>query len=232
MLSDYIIQAIKKIGAVLLEDQGKTPFTILTYRHGNFGPAWLGPLRRWFFPSPLQSNWRLYLAQPMKNADPVSTIVFVQNILDSTLYSVGTRVFSDALLAHLAQRFVLTRTDRDFRVDIEPGSGSAQRLHLHAGQSVSATLPGCFGGLFANWEAAVSTVCKQDGAVCQLPGSDLLAFARIDLPIDVRQVQPFELLSGGLNCPLLLTLDAQPEALCFLLPSVRFRVLSERVLHG
>ena len=52
-------------GLELWEKDGKTLFTILTYRHGSFGPSFLGPFRRLFL-SPLQSNWRLYL----KSAPP------------------------------------------------------------------------------------------------------------------------------------------------------------------
>ncbi len=36
-------------------------FTLLTYRHGHFGPGLLGPLRQ-LLPSPVQSNWRIYVA--------------------------------------------------------------------------------------------------------------------------------------------------------------------------
>src|SRR5262249_51707552 len=39
-------------------------FTFLTYRHGHFGPALLGPLRR-LLPSPVQSNWRVYVRDPV-----------------------------------------------------------------------------------------------------------------------------------------------------------------------
>lgn len=214
-------------GAKLLEAGGKTPFTILSYRHGHFGPAFLGVLRR-LFPSPLQSNWRLYLAQPIAGADAVSTVAFVQNVLSSQLYALCTRVFSDALLAHLAQRFVLTRSAQEVRVEIDPGAGSAPRLQVLARASVNATLPHGFAEHYPSWEAAVLALCLQDAAVCQIPDSARLAFARIDLPVELQHVQPFTLLSS--DCPMLAALAAEPEALCFFLPSVRFRVLSERVI--
>ena len=44
-------------GVTLHERNGQTILTVLTYRHGHFGPAMLGPLRK-LFPSPLQGNWR------------------------------------------------------------------------------------------------------------------------------------------------------------------------------
>jgi len=79
-------------GYALWQRDGKTPFTILTYRHGNFGPAFLGPLRR-MMPSPLQSNWRLYGAQP-------NQVFFVKNVMSSFLHALGTRMFSDVLQTH------------------------------------------------------------------------------------------------------------------------------------
>ena len=48
-------------GVSLIQEGGHTLLTVLTYRHGHFGPAFLGPLRK-LLPSPLQSNWRVYLA--------------------------------------------------------------------------------------------------------------------------------------------------------------------------
>lgn len=48
-------------GVSLIQKGGHTLLTVLTYRHGHFGPAFLGPLRK-LLPSPLQSNWRVYLA--------------------------------------------------------------------------------------------------------------------------------------------------------------------------
>lgn len=230
MVDIALAQRLAPPGAILLEHQGKTPFTILSYRHGGFGPACLGMLRRWCFPSPLQSNWRLYLAEPMPGGDPVATVIFVKNVLDSTLYAVGTRIFSDALQAHLAHRFVLSNTARDFRVEIDPGAGSAPRLRLHAQSSVSTHLPRCFSGLYSNWEAAVMDLCRQEAALCEIPGGNHIALARIDLPIDVHQVQPYQLLTGT-ECPLLATLNPDAEALCFVLPQVRFQVLSERLLN-
>lgn len=50
-------QKLVPAGVTLWQRDGKTPFTVLTYRHGHFGPALPGPLRK-LLPSPLQSNWR------------------------------------------------------------------------------------------------------------------------------------------------------------------------------
>lgn len=100
--------------------------TMLTYRHRHFGPAFLGPLRR-LFPSPLQSNWRLYVRQlpqvaqgadipreQVSNGQTVEGVVlFLKNVLSSWLFAAGSRLTSDALPSHLAQIFAhdVTRAD-------------------------------------------------------------------------------------------------------------------------
>lgn len=71
--------ALAPAGARLWECEGKTPFTILSYRHGHFGPRLAGPARR-LFPSPAQSNWRLYLAAPLPGGPAVPTVAFVHNV--------------------------------------------------------------------------------------------------------------------------------------------------------
>ena len=84
-------------GLRLWQHNGLTPLTVLTYRHGDFGPEAAGPMR-WLFGSPLQSNWRLYLQDD--EGIPAS-VLFLSNIVDSTLYAAGARL-SDALPTHLA----------------------------------------------------------------------------------------------------------------------------------
>ena len=84
--------------------EGLTPLSILTYRHGHFGPAFVGPLRRVML-SPIQSNWRVYLspeppAHPDRPALPRDAIAFISTALDSTLYTLGSRLGSDGLPSH------------------------------------------------------------------------------------------------------------------------------------
>lgn len=71
-------------GLELWSSNGLTPFTILTYRHGNFGPSALGPIRR-LSGSPIQSNWRLYLQKSDETEFPERTVLFVKNIMNSSL---------------------------------------------------------------------------------------------------------------------------------------------------
>ncbi len=224
-------------GARLWSYQGRTPFTVLTYRHGHFGPRWMGPLRR-LMPSPLQSNWRLYLAEPLADAPPLPTVAFVYNVMDSLAHVAGTRLFSDALPSHLSASFDFRVTADEAIVDIAPGDGSAPRLAaraVRAARAGDAVLSPPWSGMFNGWSDAVVRLASQDAAVVEVPTAvgapGRAALATIALPVDVASVEPLLLDTHTLDCPLLQRLDADPEALCFLLPSVRFSALSERLLR-
>ncbi|MGN6111390.1 MAG: hypothetical protein ACTHOC_00005, partial [Luteimonas sp.] len=119
-------------GVAIVDRAGLTLFTILTYRHGHFGAKCLGPLRR-LCPSPLQSNWRLYVEALPGGAPPARTVsaptvLFLRNVFDSPLYALGSRLASDALPSHLARGFVHRRSGDGYETRIEPGVGSAPAL--------------------------------------------------------------------------------------------------------
>jgi uncharacterized protein YqjF (DUF2071 family) len=215
-------------GMRLWERDGKTLLTILTYRHGNFGPASMGRFRR-ILPSPMQSNWRLYLANEEGNTAGVRTVYFLKNIMDSALYAFGTRMFSDIMQTHLADRFAYDIGREMAGLDIRSGAGSAPELSFRAVARESGHLAPAFGRLFASWQAAVTDIALQDAAVCQADRHDRLVVAGIDLPIDVAQVLPFEVSAGSLECPFLDQFSTVEGPLCFVVPRVKFRVLSERL---
>ena len=225
-------------GARLWSHQGRTPLTVLTYRHGHFGPRWMGPLRR-LMPSPLQSNWRLYLAEPLSDAPPIPTVAFVYNMMDSLAHVAGTRLFSDVLPSHWPASFDFRVTPDEAIVDIAPGDGSAPRLAARAVRAAGAgdaVLSPPWSGMFKDWSDAIVRLASQDAAVVEVPTAEgapgRSALATIALPVDVASVEPLLLDTHTLDCPLLQRLDADPEALCFLLPRVRFSALSERLLRA
>lgn len=223
------VQRFLPSGASLWVRGGLTPFTVLTYRHGNFGPAMAGALRR-LFPSPLQSNWRLYLEQPLPGAPNVATVVFVKNVIDSVFYALGTRVFSDSLPSHLCDCMRLALDEDRAIVDIQPGTGSAPRLGMSLRRGASPSLPPGFGSFGTSWREVCSRLTLQDAAV--MPRADLgtVAIGTIRLPIDLDAIEPLALESESLDGPLLDEFGCASEALCFHVPSVRFEVLSDRLL--
>lgn len=216
-------------GVTLWQRGGVTPFTILTYAHGHFGPAGIGRLRS-VFPSPLQSNWRLYL-EPLPQARPGQRVVlFIKNIMSSTLYAIGTRVFSDALPTHLPLRFSHARHGELQVTHIAAGQGSSPDLRCTVEPSASKELPTAFQSVFEGWDEAVGFLCLQDAAVASVDGIDRPAFAEIDLPIDTQAVRPLALVADSLHCPFVNALGATQPPLCFAVDTVPFKVLSERLL--
>lgn len=219
-------QAVK-----LWQKGGLTPFTILTYSHRHLGPSLLGPLRS-AFPSPLQSNWRLYLSEapPQAPESAGKTVLFIQNILSSLLYVVGARTFSDALPAHLPAQFVHARVGDSYRTEILSGVGSSPSLTATVRLSPSQALPSAFQSLYATWSQAIEDLALQDAAVVEVQGHTRLAFAEIDLPIELSRVLPAELVPESFSCPFLEALAPVDRPLCFVVPQVRFKVRSEQLL--
>jgi hypothetical protein len=214
--------ALLPAGLRVWERDGKTPLTALTYRHGHFGPALAGPLRR-LFPSPLQSNWRLYLDGPPR------TVWFLENMMDSGAYVAATRLFSDIMRTHRPARFTHGRAGDGFATCIEPGAGSAPALAVTVGPSAQPVLPPAFAGAFGSWDDAVTMLACQDAALGWSARLGKLVLSHIDLPIPLDEVRPL-VPTGPVGCSLLETLPAAGEPLCFLVPRVPFRVLSEAVV--
>ncbi len=216
-------------GVKVWQRQGLTAFTVLTYQHGHFGPAFLGSLRKWCL-WPLQSNWRFYLEHAPPGAPPVPMVLFLKNVMNSLAYTLGTRLFSDALPTHLADRFVHVRQGSVFHTEISSGQGSAPSLTCSVRVGQDETLSSRFEAAFGSWRDAVQFLTCQHAAVAPVERCGRLAFGEIDLPIDVSKVLPAQLAGSPVMCPFLDSLQAEGPPLCFVVPSVRFRVLSERLL--
>jgi hypothetical protein len=228
MVDARAAQALLPAGLRVWERGGLTPLTALTYRHGHFGPALAGPLRR-LFPSPLQSNWRLYLDGPLPPGAPVQTVWFLENMMDSGAYVAATRLFSDIMRTHRPARFTHGRAGDGFATRIEPGAGSAPALAYTVAPSAQPVLPQAFGAAFGSWDDAVTMLACQDAALGWSARLGKLVLSHIDLPIPLDAVRPLAP-AGPVACSLLDALPADGEPLCFLVPRVPFRVLSETVL--
>lgn len=212
-------QALVPAGIRLWERDGKTPFTVLTYKHGHFGPAFLGRFRR-IFPSPMQSNWRLYL-------NDKRSVYFLKNIMDSLPYVFGTRMFSDIMQTHLAARLKHDGGGQKFELDIQSGGGSAPALSCKTSATKEKTLTPSFHSMFGSWENAVEYIACQDIAISRAERLQRIAVSEIELPIDVRQVLPLCVSEDGMSCSLLAQFPTAQGPFGFVVPHVKFRVVSE-----
>ena len=224
-------QALLPPGVTLWQRDGKTPFTVLTYRHGHFGPRLAGPLRR-LMPSPLQSNWRLYLEPAQERtqagAPPVATVFFLKNIMDSLPHALGTRLFSDILPTHLAAGMTHAVDAQQAHCSIVPGAGSAPAFDFQARREGGKQLDDAWRALFGSWDDAVRYLACQDAAIAHVPRNGRLALGEISLPVALSQVVPLTPLQA--HCALLAQLPAVSTPFAFLVPSVPFLALSERLL--
>jgi hypothetical protein len=215
-------------GIQLWERAGKTPLTILTYKHGHFGPALMGKFRS-MFPSPMQSNWRLYLDDTSQAVPNGRCVYFLKNIMDSVLYVFSTRMFSDIMQTHLAEKFTYAGSRQAIELDIQPGKGSASGLSCKAVAHAEKNLTAPFLNLFGSWNDAVKYIALQDVAVSYADRLEGIVAAEIELPIDVGQVLPFEVSADGVTCAFLEQFARVEGPFCFVVPSVKFRVVSERL---
>lgn len=210
----------------LVDFAGKTLISILSYRHGHFRPTLLNPLRR-LFPSPLQSNWRFYLArhQQQPTAD---SVLFVKNIMNQRLFTLGTRLSSDAMLTHYSRHFEHRIEPSQVVTQIQPRAGSCPDLDFRASFASELKIPSALQAHFPSTEAALRMICLQH--LAYTPGSDFSGCceAEIDLPIDVQQARPLavEIAHSDLLAPIL----TGAEVFAFVIPAVKFRVLNEWVL--
>lgn len=214
-------------GVKLFERNGRTILTVLTYRHGHFGPSLLGPLRA-LFPSPLQSNWRLYVAQ-FRGQPSSRLVLFVRNIFDSISYAIGSRLFSDILPSHASAAFEHMCSDSECETRIVDVDGGLS-IRLVASRSDSAQLPREFGDFFSSWEEAVKFLALQEGAIAAVPDETALAHSRIDLPVEMGFVRPMDALAYEAG-EWLRSLGAEAAPFCFAVPRVRFRALSDSLLR-
>ena len=217
-------------GVQLWNHDNRTILTVLTYRHGHFGPSFAKKLRR-VFPSPLQSNWRFYVSKIGSEAPALKTVLFIKNIFDSTVYSLGSRIFSDALPSHVAKEFTHVRQGSEYVTQIESGIGSAPSFQSLARTSENQILPVEFELFFSNWSDAIAQLSQQDSAICQVEGTHQIAQAGIDLPIDLSSVIPLESVEFTAG-EYLQSLGVTGKPFCFAVPSVKFKVLWEKVLNS
>ncbi len=125
-------------------------FTHLTYRHGHFGPRLLGPLRR-LLPSPVHSNWRIYVFDPHSG---MRGVYFVTNAVASTPHALAARLLSEGMPMHVFRNAAVQAGD-------EPGGGAAAERRCAAGIAV---------------ERMFRELYRHVGVLC-LPGSRLLVAA-------------------------------------------------------
>jgi len=191
--------------------------THLTYRHGHFGPRLLGPLRR-LLPSPLQSNWRIYVRDPHTNR---SGIYFITTAISHTPHALLARLLSEGLPMHVPQAARLTvQSDGSIQLRLDPGPGSAPDLSACLAFAPPPELSPPWSECFANFHAMLAYCVPQDRAISAQPWYRRLTRQEIQLDIPLEACQP---LSGQVASQAAQRLVGAVRPLCFHVAQVAFR---------
>jgi hypothetical protein len=195
-------------------------FTCLTYRHGHLGPPSLGPFRR-LLPSPIQSNWRIYVTSPGRS----DGVFFVSTCISSTFHALAARILAEGLPMHVPQQSELGRApDDSTSVTLEPGAGTSPDLRATLKPSADRALPAPWRACFTDYAGFLSYCVPQDrGLSCQ-PFYNRLTRQEISLGISIESCIP---LTGEVFSKTLKGLFGDVQPVCFLVPKVNFCFNSE-----
>lgn len=195
-------------------------FSFLTYRHGCFGPRLAGPLRR-LFSSPVQTNWRIYVLDPRTGH---RGIAFLTTAVTTRLHAVGGRLMSEAPM-HLLAAAEVTRDDAGrLRVRLDPGGGSAPDADLDLAPAPDLELPASWEECFPDMRAMLAYAVPQDRAMSTEPWRRCTTREEIDLAIPLDACEPLE---GTVRSRMAEALVGHAKAVCFRVPSVKFRLGGE-----
>lgn len=212
------------------EHEGRSIITALVYRHGHFGPALLGPIRRLLAPSPLQSNWRVYLA-PERPGAQRDAVYFLTCCTNMPTMVPTARLFSDSLPFHFARAFTHERQGSVWISAIDPEGGSAPDLRSEVIADDARTLPAGFDERFDDWRAAVRHLVTQSRVLSVHPAFESLHEANMHIPFNLDTVIPARVV-GRVESRWLDDIVRGTTPLTFVVPSVQFTVLSEGWIDG
>ncbi|BCL25242.1 DUF2071 domain-containing protein [Streptomyces aurantiacus] len=195
--------------------------TFLSYRHGHLGPASLGRWRR-LLPSPLQSNWRVYVHHRRTGALGVH---FLSTAIDRTFHALGARMTAEALPMHVLGRASLL-TSEDGRIDLllGPGHGSAPDAEAHLAPLPEWPTDGPWRCAFSDYEQMLAYCVPQDRALSVQPWYGRITRQEISLgiPLDVCVA-----LTGPVHSAAAGAITGDAEPFSFLVPLVKFRFENE-----
>lgn len=218
---------IEKIEHLIPEDfvlenwDGHTVLSVLTYEHGNFGPKFIKYFRK-ILGSPLQSNWRLYL----DNCNEKPTVLFLSNIMNSLLYTVGSRTFSNIMETHYPLKFEHTLIKEKFTTTIVQGKSNSPELQITAEKSLEWQLPKFFEKIAKNPIDVVKKIAVQDYAI-NIHSKTEYCLSEIFLNFEINDIKPLKI--KNIKSSTLENIIKDYECFAFAMPGVEFNVLNEKM---
>jgi hypothetical protein len=196
-------------------------FTFLTFKHGHFGPRLFGKARK-IFPSPVQTNWRIYVRDPRTE---LQGVFFVSNACDSTLVALGARLLAEGMPMHVLHASGIY-ADKDGKVTLylDDGKGSAPDAQAILQSQDERPEQGPWSLCFASYEEMLAYCVPQDRAFSSQPWYTRLTRQEIKLDIPLDACKPLEGIVYSRTARKFVG-DATP--FCFFVANVNFRFEQE-----
>jgi len=192
-------------------------FTFLTYRHGHFGFAFLGPLRR-LLPSPVQTNWRIHVRDP---ATGHRGITFLTNAITHSVPALAARMTTEGMPMHVLNRGEVVARGAELWVSLDPGEGSAPDAELVVRPSAQPpALASAWAECFADYRAFLAYCVPQDRAMSSQPLRGRISRQEIDLGIPLESCTPLE---GTVSSSAARAIAGDADPICFHVAQVSFR---------
>jgi hypothetical protein len=192
-------------------------FSFLTYKHGNFGFAFLGPLRR-FLPSPVQTNWRVHVVDPRTGH---RGIYFVTNAITHAAPALAARLLTEGMPMHVLRRGEVGRTaDASLTIALDPGDGSGPDAEMTLRPMASPpVLSGAWAECWSDYREFLAYCVPQDRAMSSQPLRLRVSRQEIDLGIPLDVCAPLE---GTVTSRAASAIVGDAAPLCFHVPRVTF----------
>lgn len=194
--------------------------SFLTYRHGHLGPARIKRFRG-LLPSPVQSNWRLYVREPRTG---LSGVYFVSTAVDQTAYALGGRLLCEGLPMHLLRRASVGGLEgTSVSLNLDPGRGSGPDA---VGLLRPAPEPqdGPWRQAFPTYADMLAHVVPQDRALSVQPWRRGVIRQEITIGLTPQDCVP---LVGKIGSRYARTLVGDAKHFSFYVPRVDFRFAGE-----
>ncbi|HEX4125507.1 MAG TPA: hypothetical protein VHY37_12325, partial [Tepidisphaeraceae bacterium] len=194
-------------------------FTFLTFHHGHFGPRCFGPLRR-LWPSPIQSNWRVYVFDP---ATGRRGIQFLAIAITRTPFALAARLLAENIPMHVPATARFSSDGKgQFHLEVDPGSGTAPDVRAIFQPSPTSILPDPWNRCFENWHAMLAYCVPQDRAMSAQPWRGCVTRQEIILDIPLNSCLPMH---GKVASAAARAIAGDAAPLCFLVERLDFRLL-------
>jgi hypothetical protein len=220
-LSRFLVSPLKL--QTLGPDGRYAMFTFLTFQHSHFGPRCFGPLRR-LWPSPIQSNWRIYVYDPITEKRGIQ---FLTIAISATRYAIAARLLAENVPMHVPAQAKMFRTADDvLHLQIISGEGSAPDVDATFRRTSEPLLTGEWQTCFGTWHKMLEHCVPQDRAMSAQPWLHRVTRQEISLNIPLDNCRP---LIGTVNSKAAEAIVGQSAPVCFLVEKLSFRLLKEEI---